>query len=201
MRSPSSCSWFTHCSWLSSSCCLKCCSKGKGKLWGGRAPHALLPPMPMDSLILSLPLWAPTSYSRRTPTGSPMRSLQSCCRIRCCWWASVFSCRVQPCRCVYRLPRLCPRHEAAFCTCPEERGPQGGWPETRPHHPGSQAKPPNQPTPSPNPIIPVPLLPAQNSPAGLDTGSGWCLRPESKRNAGPVRGGVQGDAPLMLGRS
>lgn len=67
------------------------------------------------SLSPSVPLTLLTSYSRRTPSGSAMRSLQSCCRMRRCCWARALNWRVQPCRCVYRLPRLCLRHEAAFC--------------------------------------------------------------------------------------
>lgn len=80
-----------------------------GESWRGavRTRTSQSPPRPH-----SPPL---TSYSLRRPSGSAMRSLQSCCRMRCCCWARALSWRVQPCRCVYRLPRLCPRHEAVFC--------------------------------------------------------------------------------------
>lgn len=43
MRSPSSSSWFTHCSWLSSSCCLKCWERIEARALAVRTRPALFP--------------------------------------------------------------------------------------------------------------------------------------------------------------
>lgn len=82
-----------------------------------------------------------------------MRSLQSCCRMRCCCWARALSWRVQPCRCVYRLPRLCPRHVATFCA----RG-ETGCHQAAPRNTGpSRVQQPGPPAPGP-PARPCLLL-------------------------------------------
>ena len=158
MRSPSSSSWFTHCSWLSSSCCLKCWERIEAEALAVRTRPALCPPPPPPPPPL-------TSYSLRRPAGSARWSLQSCCRMRCCCWARAFSWRVQPCRCVYRLPRLCPRHEAAFCA--RMRGER--------HH---------QAAPRKAGLVKgagSPPSPPWGSPGGPGIGSGWWLRPVSTK--------------------
>lgn len=46
MRSPSSSSWFTLCSWLSSSCCLKCWGQSREHGQGGDRLRMPLSPLP-----------------------------------------------------------------------------------------------------------------------------------------------------------
>lgn len=106
-----------------------------------------------------------TSYSLRMPAGSARWSLQSCWRMRCCCWARALSWRVQPCRCVYRLPRLCPRHEAAFCARIQGERHRQAAPRKAGLVKGADS-PPSLPW---------------GSPGGPGIGSGWWLRPVSTK--------------------
>lgn len=134
-----------------------------------------------------------------------MRSLQSCCRMWCCCWARVLSWRVQPCRCVYRLPRLCPRHEAAFCAQQEVGGegvPRGAirlHPKTLAPSRVSAARP--APLPA-HPDASLALVPAhQKVPVLAPDGGCILFRPSGRKCRPSERWAAGWAAPGQLGPS
>lgn len=188
MRSPSSSSWFTHCSWFSSSCSLKCWGWGSGG--GGRrvgkqavrmrmparVPAPAHPPRPAD---LVLPPHAHGVRHEVAPVllqdallllGQGAQLARAALQVR------------------VQAAQALPAPRGRFLRSGREGGERG---TIRPH-PDTQALPRAQAAADPAPRPPTqPLLPlTSRSRYWLRMAFASCLRRRGE-NAGPVRSGVR----------